>query len=244
MSYHFLILSFLFLIFFQVNIFAQESNGRMETDRPDQTESPVTVSVKVLQVETGFTYESFIEDNIHTKNYSIAGTLIRYGLADNLELRFESGYSIHKADQTSYDFDNLLAGVKINFLNEEASLISLGLLANILPLSYPELIIAISKSIYDKLSVSVNFGGSRAIYPKVIGYIYTTSVEYSFTNKLDGFIEVYGNAASSFSPDNKYDGGLTYLLNDNLQLDASGGRKFSGNDSYWFVGTGVSFRTK
>ena len=149
------------LLFFKCELIAQE----IEADRPDQTESPVTVPVKVLQIETGFTYESFLEDNINVKNYSVAGTLIRYGLEDNLEFRLGTGYLIHKAEQTSYNFDDLLIGLKINFLKEDKAPIDLGLLTHLivpffpvfaLNLAEPELIIAVSRSITDRLSVSVN----------------------------------------------------------------------------------------
>ncbi len=48
------------LLFFKCELIAQE----IEADRPDQTESPLIVPVKIFQIESGFTYESFIEDNI------------------------------------------------------------------------------------------------------------------------------------------------------------------------------------
>ncbi len=153
-------------------------------------------------------------------------------------------YSIENGEPVIKDFNDNFAGLKINFLKEEDSIISLGLLANVLPLSYPELIIALSKSIYDDLSLSVNLGGSWGKSGNAVIYPYTTSFKYTFTKSLNGFIELYGSISSSRFPENNYDGGFTYLLSNSLAIDISGGKRFSGDDSYWFMGTGVSFQIK
>ena len=73
-------------------------------------------------------------------------------------------------------------------------------------------------------------------------YLYTAAAGYSFTDKLGAFLEAYGNFSKAFQPVYLGDAGLTYLVSDFVQLDISGGRKFSGTDSFWFVGTGISFR--
>ena len=221
------------------------------TDRPDQTESAVTVPLHSLQIETGFAYESFNENNIYVENYNIAGTLFRYGLENNVEFRFGAGYLIYKGEETTVDFDDLLVGLKINFLKEDSAPIDLGLMAHVVvpvfpifnfQLIEPELIFAASRSLSDKFSISANFGGSWDSQWTEVAYLYTTVLGYSFTEKLGSFIEVYGNLSSSFSPVHNYDAGLTYLLSNNLQLDISGGRRFSEDDSFWFISTGVSLK--
>jgi hypothetical protein len=151
--------------FFISEIFAQE----LVSDRPDQTESAVTVRLHSLQIETGFAYESFKENGFNIENYSIAGTLFRYGLEDNVEFRFGAGYLVYKSEETTVNFDDLLAGLKINFLQEDTAPIDLGLLAHVIvpvfplfsfKLIEPELIFAASRTLSDKFSISANFGGS------------------------------------------------------------------------------------
>jgi hypothetical protein len=229
---------------FLLSVFiSQLSAQELVTDRPDQTESAVTVPLNSLQIETGFVYESLKEDNIDIKNYSIAGTLIRYGLEDNVEFRLGIGYLIHKGEETTVNFDDVLAGLKINFLQEEPGPMDLGLLAHIVvpvfpifsfQLIEPELILAASKSISDRFSISANFGDSYDSQWTEIIYLYTSALGYSLSDKVGAFIEVYGNFPSTFSPEHLYDGGITYLLSDNIRVDLSGGRKFSENDSFWF----------
>lgn len=61
------------------------------TDRPDQTESSTTVPYKSVQVEMGWEHSEEDDDGLETDTFP--QTLLRYGLADNLELRLEyAGY--------------------------------------------------------------------------------------------------------------------------------------------------------
>ena len=232
--------------------FAQQPAEEISTDRPDQTESAVAVPTRSLQIETGFLYERFKENNFKTEQISLAGTLFRYGLFENFELRFGTGYLISKADKTISGLGDFLLGGKINFLKEESDPVDFGMLIQtslpigdkaINPIKFePELIAALSKSISEKFSISANFGGYYDYLIEEIIYIYTLSLSFSFTNKFSSFIEAYGNLAPSFSPMHNRDAGLTYLLDDNFQVDLSGGIRLLGYDSYWFFGTGVSVR--
>jgi len=222
------------------------------TDRPDQTESAVTVPFHSLQIETGFVYESFKESGFTINNYSIAGTLLRYGLFENIELRFGTSYLITKADKTFNGFGDFLFGTKINFLKEENSFLDFGLMIHTaLPVGNesfnpnkfePELIAALSKALFENLSVSANIGGFHDSSIKENVYLYTSALGISLNNNLSAFIEIFGNFIPSESPVHNFDGGLTYLLSDNLQLDISGGKGISGADSFWFISSGVSFR--
>lgn len=228
--------------------FAQE----LITDRPDQTESAVTVPLHSLQIESGFAYESQMEEGLNTNNYSIAGTLFRYGLFERIEFRFGAGYLINKTDETRDGLSGFLLGTKINFLNEKQNMVDFGLLIHsAIPLGdetlnpqqfEPELIAALSKSLTDNLSVSINIGGFQDSSIEKIIYLYTTALGYSVSDKTGVFIEVFGNLSSSLIPVHLFDGGLTLLLSDNLQLDLSGGKEFTGDNSFWFLSGGISLR--
>lgn len=90
------------LIFFLINLlFIPEIySQKLVTDRPDQTESAVTVPLNSLQIETGFLYEGVKETESVFDNYSI-GALLRYGILDNIELRFGGDYLIGKVSGLS-----------------------------------------------------------------------------------------------------------------------------------------------
>lgn len=49
-------------------------------------------------------------------------------------------------------------------------------------------------------------------------------------------------ASASGGPSNSFDGGFTYLLRDDLQVDASAGVGLSDDADDWFVGLGLSLR--
>jgi len=62
---------------------------RIETDRPDQTETPFNVPKKYFQAEFGFNKE-----NLTDYNYNLIHptALLKYGLSNRIELRVEPTY--------------------------------------------------------------------------------------------------------------------------------------------------------
>lgn len=227
--------------------FAQE----LVTDRPDQTESAVTVPLHSLQIETGFVYENSSENDFIMHNYSIAGTLFRYGLMNDFELRIGTGYIIQNGEESVNDVDDLLIGFKINLLEENSQEIDLGILAHSnIPISSniqmkdvePEVIISAAKTITDYLSTGINLGGKYLDSLKAFEYIYTSAVGLSLLENINAFIEIYGNFSQASSSKHNFDGGITYMLNDVLQLDLSAGKSLGQSTKSWFISTGISIR--
>ena len=222
------------------------------TDRPDQSESAVTVLPGSLQIETGFVFEKLAERDIELENYTIAGTLLRYGIMDDVELRFGTAYLITKAQSSLDGLGDFLLGAKINFLKESNQVIDFGILAHaLLPIGSaafnpikvePEIIAAVSKSLNDELSASLNFGGSWSSIINETFLIYSAALGQAINGSTSVFIEVYGNVFSSFSPIHNFNGGIIYLLSEDLQLDLSGGKGIAGVESYWFISSGLSIR--
>src|SRR5438132_1497234 len=67
--------------------FAQEHPEPIETDRPDQTETPVITPPKYFQIETGFSFEREDENTTIISHPSI---LFKYGIISGLEFRLEA----------------------------------------------------------------------------------------------------------------------------------------------------------
>lgn len=68
---------------------------------------------------------------------------------------------------------------------------------------------------------------------------------YKLTEKWGTYIEYFGFVPASKDGPNKsfFDGGFTYLVNDDLQLDARAGiGAFNGESPDYFVGIGMSWR--
>jgi hypothetical protein len=111
------------------NSFSQEIEipNVLITDRPDATEASSTVGKGTLQIETGAFYDSFTNNNVNFKNYTINTTLIRYGILENLELRigwdFVEGITTEnnlKLNNITSGLSPLLLGVKIDVSKENA----------------------------------------------------------------------------------------------------------------------------
>ena len=64
--------------------------SQITTDRPDQTESPTTITLGNIQIESGIAIE---------KEQSNINTLFRYGMFNGVELRLNTNYLIN--DQIS-----------------------------------------------------------------------------------------------------------------------------------------------
>ena len=73
---------------------------------------------------------------------------------------------------------------------------------------------------------------------------WTVALGIGATDRLAFFTELFGATGLSASggPENAFDGGLTYLVRDNLQLDAAAGVGLSDAALDWFGLVGISYR--
>lgn len=230
------------------------------TDRPDQTESSVTVPHNSLQIETGFIFERFMHSDYTFDNWGIATTLFRYGLLKNMELRLASNYQYSELKTTGSNMDTIqqgmgpiLAGVKIYITEEHGAWPELALLADITlnvvgdldyrpTNSYTTIKFAASHTLSKVFGLGYNFGIANNGEVAKGFFVYSVVLGASITERLSAFAEVYGNFDDSQYPRTRLDGGLTFLLRPNLQLDLSGG--FGPNDvqSMWFSSIGLTWR--
>jgi hypothetical protein len=93
-----LVLAFIFWII-SMSARAQEALEKVETDRPDQTESPSIVPKGWLQFETDLSREQYSDDVL----YTLPTLLSRYGLLKKLELRLITEYTNAFATVTKYE---------------------------------------------------------------------------------------------------------------------------------------------
>ena len=75
-------------------------------------------------------------------------------------------------------------------------------------------------------------------------FSWSYSVGVGLAESLGGFIEVFGEDPSGAAAQSSLDGGLTYKLTPDVQLDASGGFGLDEDAADWFVGGGLAFRLK
>ena len=90
------------------------------------------------------------------------------------------------------------------------------------------------------LATSEKENGSRTT---LSSGLYSVSMGYSVTEKLGVFVEVFGEVGLSAEDSPiSVDGGLTWLLNDDSQLDLFTGAGLNNEADEFFVGLGYSLR--
>lgn len=219
------------------------------TDRPDQTESSVTVGKNNFQIESGVLYQKSENSN----SFIGSSTLLRYGITNGIELRFVSQYESTKIGLDGGDikysgFNDLELGVKIQLLKKEDVNTQMAFLSHVIISTANENLTANQVGVVSKLSIS------HAITDKIglgynIGYDYVrqqSSLTYSLalgfqlSNSIGFYIEPYGKRGESNNYEINFDVGFSYLVNDNFQLDASYGVGL--NNDMQYLSTGFSWR--
>lgn len=235
---------------------AQEK-ADMVTDRPDQTESATVISVKGLQIESGFSFERY-DSNISNIMYN--STLLRYGLLEKLELRLGLGYlgthvSLDGGSFNESGFAPVTVGAKYKLREEGDGLPKLALLTT---LTIPNTGASLFESEYfgadfringeyslnEAMSFGANLGvaWSGAEYGNNAVGIYTAVIGMSLSEKLGAFAELYGFLPKEGKNDHRWDAGLTYAVNEDLQLDFSTGVGLSKVSPDFFISLGLSIR--
>jgi len=253
-------------LFLSIGLFSQENNSILDesipgmiTDRPDATESPKTVPFKMFQIETGGLYSSNKDQGVKTELLNFNNTLLRYGLLDRFELRLawaisetREKYENESSRVVGSGFAPLVLGAKVEIAEEKGLLPDIGLMVH---MSLPFLAstdykpettgvsfrFAFAHTINEKSGISYNLGARWADDNPEAAYIYTLSYGYSITEKLSAYGEVYGNFPVNDKANHSCDAGLTYLIKNNLQVDATIGTGFTGNQDI-LLGAGVSYR--
>jgi len=236
------------------------------TDRPDQTESSVVVPPGYVQVEMGWTFTQDVEDE-RIDRHELPGTLVRIGVYERLELRLGwSGY-VDERVQAGGDSDRNEGvgdgevGTKIYLWPERGLRPEAAVLGGIsLPFGAdnltservdPNVRASLSHEISDRLSLGYNLGWEWETEEDEDGdrhtgssFIYTVATGLALTERLGTFVEFFGTIPLSTegSPAHSFNGGFTYLLADNVQLDTAAGVGLSDDAEDWFVGAGVSVR--
>ena len=115
----------------------------------------------------------------------------------------------------------------------------------------PSFRLSSSHTLSDTLSFGYNAGmaweteesgsGNRST---LSSYIYTAVLGIGISERLGSYVELFGAipASARGGPRNSVDGGVTYLLRDNVQLDGFVGLGLSDDADDWFVGGGVMVR--
>lgn len=260
--------------------------AQIETDRPDFTESPNVVPKGALQVETGFVVENdaaimtypfpgtATEERVY-RNTTLNTSLLRYGLLENLELRFNyalQSSKLHKyevveqgqawpsptelpdsAFNASRGFSTSFIGFKTNLYKSDK--MSIGFLGHLYIPELasggfakvagqkvaPEFLIPLTYDINDRFGIAVQYGLSWDGLTPNPTTSYTLALGYGITDKLSFYVEPYGFLTNNGDELHLINGGFTYLINDDFQVDLTGGFGLNEAAPDNFINCGASF---
>ncbi len=227
---------------FAVNLTAQS----IITDRPDQTESSSTVPHKSFQIEAGILFGDL--NNEAQRLYLLPTTLFRYGLTRGIELRLGENLVNYKSESTSetrFGFSDLEFGAKFQILKREEKNTEIAFLSHaVFPTGSDGLSIdgygtinklALSHELNSFLGLGYNvgydyFGNSWG------AFTYSIALGAGFNEKLGAYLEFYGLSSDLTGFLVNFDSGLTYLIQENLQIDFSFALGLNHRMNYFAVG--------
>jgi Putative MetA-pathway of phenol degradation len=247
-------LTFLFTLLVKIS-FAQE--GKIETDRPDQTETPFLTPKNWIQLEAGFN----IQQNIKNSFEYLSPTLLsKIGITKKIELRLITTVVTNKVKGAFSTFTQTgLAPVEIGakvFISEEkkampkTSLIFHFALPKFSSKSFqsnkvaPNFRFVMQNTLSKTVGLGYNIGAEWDGFTNTPTWIYTFAPGFTLSEKWYGYIEAFGFINKNESPQHSIDGGLGYFLNDNIKLDVSSGFGISEAAPNWYFSLGGSVRFK
>lgn len=244
MKFYFLSFTLLFINFALAQV-------EIETDRPDQTDTPAIVSAGRFQVEGGLQHEQQSDDG---REQLLPTILWKYGVNERFEVRLVTELaSFTDGDTSITGFKPIVVGIKFNLLEEKGILPKTSVsmqfgLPKIASKDFQEdnlsteIRLLFQNSITEDVKLGYNAGAEwgDAGEPE---YKYTFSPSISF-GKVTVFTESFGFMYPHEQPEHWVDGGLLFLLTDNLQIDVAGGYELTAhNDFHGYFGTvGISCR--
>ena len=239
------------------------------TDRPDQTESAATVTRGYVQVETGWTLGQEETRGVQLRSHKFPGTLVRTGITQGVELRLGwTGYAWGQERTDDLELNRngaadakLSAKFRLRSESEKGPWPAVALLVGTsLPMGEeafssdradPSFRFSLAHTLTDRLGLGYNVGmewesslDKNGRSRTLSNYLYTMVLGVGLTDRWGSFIEVFGEVGASApgTPAHSFDGGITYLLRPNIQLDFAAGVGLSEAAEDWFLGGGFSIR--
>jgi hypothetical protein len=242
----------LLFIFSCMTIKAQK--GKIDTDRPDQTESSVTVPKNYFQAELGFNKE-----NTYDKNYDLLypTALLKYGFK-KFELRLET--TVHSSyehlipdPKWTNGFDPVEIGFKAALWEEKKGIPKTSIIAGT---AIPTLAsknfqadhwapffrFTMQNSLTHTIALGYNLGAEWDGFSNTPAWLYTFAPGFELGEKWYAYIEAFGFIKKNEAPQHSLDGGIAYYISPDVKIDLSGGFGISEAAPKNYVAIGFSFR--
>jgi hypothetical protein len=232
------------------------------SDRPDFTEASATVGRGVLQVEMGYTYSRDKDGGDIFEAHSYPETLFRLGVgAEWFELRLAYNHGTQRLSTAGGPFasttgaEDLYLGAKLGLTMQRGIFPEMALV--------PQMTVPTGHSAFTAddslpganwlygwdITENIGTGGSTQINKSIDddGTRYyevaqSWTVNFALTDRLGTYTEWFmfaPSGASGAKPQYYFDGGFTFSVNNDLQLDVRGGAGLNGAATDYFLGSGL-----
>ncbi|MSP58155.1 MAG: transporter [Flavobacteriaceae bacterium] len=222
----------------------------IQLDRPDQTECPFITPTRYIQIENGILNE---KQNSSTM-VSAQSSLWKYGINEKLELRIITEFTTANRNfEGKIAMSPITIGFKTALLEEKGfrpktsfighiSSSKLGSSSLETPYIAPSFRFTMQHTLTKNISLAYNLGAEWDGKNAGQTYIYTLTTGIGLSPKISFYSELYGFLAADQLPDHRLDGGFTYLVNQNLMTDISGGIGLTENAAQHYIAIGLSYR--
>lgn len=242
------------LWFVMVNCFSQIS--KIDTDRPDQTESAVLVPKNWIQMEVGFNFEK--NDDVE-REFLFPTLLTKYGLSKRIELRLITSLKLNSTLLIPYGtitetgIDIAEVGAKISLFEEKKLLPKTSLLFHVgIPALAskkfatdklaPNFRFSMQHSLSSTTSLGYNLGCEWDGFTNDPAYIYTLTLGFIPAENWYTYIETFGTCKKNIMPEHNFDAGAAYNISNNIKVDISSGIGISKAAPDLYIAIGFSAR--
>ena len=238
----------------------------MSTDRPDTTESPITVDAGHIQIESSlFDYGRNDDGGFEEEVFTYGAMNVKFGLLNNVDLQivFDSYTEVKTEDtatgitDTVDGFSDIQARLKVNLWGNDGGKTALAFFPFVkIPTGTALSNNKVEGGLIMPFSLELNETMSLGLMPEVdfvrqeIGdgydaeFVHTAVFGFDITETIGAFVEYVGVAGSATEFDYQASAvvGVTYSPSDNLQFDT--GIRLGVNDAAEDFGTFVGVSTR
>lgn len=233
-----------------------QQTGRMETDRPDQTESPVITKKNYIQSEWGFNIEK--ENNLNT--FVHPTVLWKFGVSTKFEFRLITEFVSQETPLLIPAGNDFISGIlpiqlggKVSLWEEKGLLPKTSFIFHVAPSKSgskifhtnkwsPNFRITMNQTLSENIGLGYNIGAEWDGISNTPSWVYTIAPGFNIGKKWYCYIEVFGLIAKYQSPAHAIDSGLAFYFSDNSKIDFSTGFGLSKAATDWYGAIGYSFR--
>lgn len=237
------------------------------TDRPDFTEASSTVGKDRFQVEFGYTFTHDDSAGVQLNGHSYPETLFRIGmLAEWFEFRIAYNFLNEQVDDPVNGrmrfrgSDDLYLGAKFALTEQSGILPEMVILPQMFvptgnnSFTNDEVLPGVNWLYSWELNDVVSIAGSTQINRArdATGHFYVETAQsvalgIGLTDQLGAYAEYYaffpsGAVEAGVGPEHYFNGGLAYLINNDVQFDVRAGMGLNRNADDFFTGAGLSVR--